>query len=202
MQKYKVFTENKTLFFESYEQPEEHNFIDVSDGFEPEKFFKKVNKLPENSVFIPIQSDQDFLNIKAKFKCIKAGGGLVFNENKVLMIFRNGKWDFPKGWIEPNEYPMQAALREVREECGDLELQISDVTPIITAHLYKLKGSIVWKDTFWYRMKAADHYSLKPQRKEGIQIAEFVPFKEVQTRLQDSFPLLVDLWEFIAKEST
>jgi 8-oxo-dGTP pyrophosphatase MutT (NUDIX family) len=32
----------------------------------------------------------------------------------VLRCFRN--WDFPKGVIEPSETPLQAALREVREE--------------------------------------------------------------------------------------
>jgi 8-oxo-dGTP pyrophosphatase MutT (NUDIX family) len=34
----------------------------------------------------------------------------------VLRAFRN--WDFPKGRIEPGETPLQAALREVREESG------------------------------------------------------------------------------------
>jgi ADP-ribose pyrophosphatase YjhB (NUDIX family) len=199
LQKYKVFTENKTLLFESYEQPEKDNFIDLSDGFDSEKLLNKINKLEEKTIRIPMQSVEDFLRFKSNFRLIQAGGGVVFNENKVLMIFRNDKWDFPKGWIEPNEYPMQAALREVREECGELMLQISDVTPLVTAHLYKLKGKVVWKETFWYAMKAEDHYKLKPQRKEGIQIAEFVPQEEVGFRLENSYPLLVDLWEIISQ---
>lgn len=34
----------------------------------------------------------------------------------LLRAYRN--WDFPKGLIEPGEEPMDAALREVREETG------------------------------------------------------------------------------------
>ncbi len=32
----------------------------------------------------------------------------------MLRAYRN--WDFPKGLVEPNEQPLQAAIREVREE--------------------------------------------------------------------------------------
>ena len=34
----------------------------------------------------------------------------------LLRAYRN--WDFPKGLIEPGEEPLQAALREAREEAG------------------------------------------------------------------------------------
>jgi hypothetical protein len=34
-------------------------------------------------------------------KTIIAAGGLVFNElNELLMIFRRGKWDLPKGKLD------------------------------------------------------------------------------------------------------
>jgi len=38
----------------------------------------------------------------------------------LLRCYRN--WDFPKGGIEPGESPMQAALRETREESGITQL--------------------------------------------------------------------------------
>ena len=37
----------------------------------------------------------------AKYILIQAAGGLVYNsKNQLLMIFRNGKWDLPKGKLE------------------------------------------------------------------------------------------------------
>ena len=44
----------------------------------------------------------------------------------VLRAYRN--WDFPKGRVEPGEAPLQAALRETREETGlaGLELRWGD----------------------------------------------------------------------------
>ena len=44
----------------------------------------------------------------------------MFNfKNEILLIFRNGVWDLPKGGkIEYNESYEDAALREVSEETG------------------------------------------------------------------------------------
>ena len=35
-----------------------------------------------------------------------------------LFIYRNDKWDLPKGKIEKNEVVIEAAVREVMEETG------------------------------------------------------------------------------------
>ena len=56
---------------------------------------------------------------------IEAAGGLVYNlDNQLLMIFRNGKWDLPKGKLNPGEIIRQCAIREVKEECGINNLTI------------------------------------------------------------------------------
>ena len=50
---------------------------------------------------------------------VEAAGGLVFNKDgDILMIFRNGKWDLPKGKLEIGESIEECAIREVEEECG------------------------------------------------------------------------------------
>lgn len=43
---------------------------------------------------------------------------LTLNTGKMLLIQRNGRWDLPKGKVEPGETLLQAALREVEEETG------------------------------------------------------------------------------------
>ena len=56
-----------------------------------------------------------------------AAGGVVVHEEKVLVLFRLGRERdvrLPKGHIEPGESPQEAALREVREESGYMDLVI------------------------------------------------------------------------------
>ena len=63
---------------------------------------------------------QEFTSL---FKVIEAAGGMVYNaENKILFIYRLGKWDLPKGKLEPNELLKAAAIREIEEETGLKEL--------------------------------------------------------------------------------
>ena len=58
---------------------------------------------------------------------VEAAGGLVYNkEDELLMIFRNGKWDLPKGKKEKGEEIESCAKREVQEECGVRNLEITE----------------------------------------------------------------------------
>lgn len=106
-------------------------------------------------------------DFKNQFEWIEAAGGLVTNESgESLLIFRNGKWDLPKGKLEAGESIEVGAMREVEEECGinDLELgkHITD-----TYHIYSHKGKEVLKCTYWYKMTSSQ-VELIPQTEEGI----------------------------------
>ena len=70
---------------------------------------------------------------------LEAAGGIVFNqENKILFIHRLGRWDLPKGKIEPEESLENAALRELEEETGLTELILEEFVNT-TFHIYKEK---------------------------------------------------------------
>ena len=60
-------------------------------------------------------------------KTIIAAGGLVLNEkNELLMIFRRGFWDLPKGKVDEGETLEQCAVREVKEETGLQNIRLGD----------------------------------------------------------------------------
>ena len=60
-----------------------------------------------------------------KFPVIQAAGGLVERtDGKLLFIFRNDKWDLPKGGVEKKELIIEAAKREVTEETGVADIII------------------------------------------------------------------------------
>ena len=50
---------------------------------------------------------------------IESAGGLVCNDSHhILLMFKRGKWDMPKGRIERDGTKEASALREVHEETG------------------------------------------------------------------------------------
>ena len=81
-----------------------------------------------------------FINNKAKditdnweefcsqFTLIKAAGGLVYNqENKLLMIFRNGKWDLPKGKVEKDTLNKDKFLKAADDFNKELKKKFADL---------------------------------------------------------------------------
>lgn len=121
------------------------------------------------------------------YTIMEAAGGLVKNsKGKLLMIFRNGKWDLPKGKIEAGEAPDEAALREVSEECGIGQLKI--IRPAsVSYHTYPYKDKKVLKRTYWYLMSTSDEGEPVPQLEEGISKAAWKGRKGMETALRNSY---------------
>ena len=111
---------------------------------------------------------------------IAAGGGKVLNTSgQILFIFRNGKWDLPKGKAETRETIDQTALREVEEETGIKDLQITKPLEI-TYHIFKRNNKYQIKKTYWFEMFSDYKGDLKPQLSEGITKVKWIDPKKLK----------------------
>jgi 8-oxo-dGTP pyrophosphatase MutT (NUDIX family) len=118
-------------------------------------------------------------DVKKVFTYVEAAGGLVRKPTgEVLMIYRNNRWDLPKGHREANETLEETALREVEEECGINGLQLFNRITA-TYHVYRDSEKIILKRTEWYAMHYAGSATPTPQSVEGITLAEWKPLNEL-----------------------
>ena len=118
---------------------------------------------------------------KKHFKVILAAGGVIENEGKVLFIFRNQKWDLPKGKAEKGETEEETALREVLEECG-VKVKINTLLARIW-HTYTHKNKEVLKCTIWYKMQSLDSSEQSPQHEEGIEKIEWLSPEQIPEKI-------------------
>jgi len=117
---------------------------------------------------------------------IAAGGVVTNEEGKVLFIYRNDKWDLPKGKMEKGESLEACALREVAEETGVKGLKIENGLQT-TYHIFKRNGNYKLKEVHWFAMRTAYTGKLKGQKNEGIEKVKWKGPKKIQKALQNSY---------------
>jgi 8-oxo-dGTP pyrophosphatase MutT (NUDIX family) len=148
-------------------------FNDPVTVSEVKAWFHNFERGVENEVVLAHPYPETFFKIfRQAFIELPAAGGVVISAGKLLFIFRNGKWDLPKGKIDAGETPDESALREVAEECGISAHSITKTLPS-TFHIYsstyrKTKGQWIFKETFWFEMQHAGKEEPAPQYDEGI----------------------------------
>src|SRR4051812_26195302 len=100
----------------------------------------------------------------SKKKIFAAGGLVTTDKNELLMMFRRGKWDLPKGKLDEGESLETCAVREVQEETGLKDVVLEGLVGI-TYHEYfdKYSDVDVIKETHWFAMKAKREDKLVPQ---------------------------------------
>ena len=177
---YKVFFNQKPILLTTdiISPKEDSPFFYVK--FTNKKFIVQILKSKKVKTLYLFHPKEDklwyyFLNM---FKLIEAAGGLVRNikTDHFLFIFRNKKWDLPKGRINKNEHVKHAAIREVEEETGVESLSITK--PLNTTyHIFKRSGKYRLKKTFWYLMETDFDGELTPEIKEGIEKAIWIDKK-------------------------
>uniref|UniRef100_UPI003216E457 NUDIX hydrolase n=1 Tax=uncultured Draconibacterium sp. TaxID=1573823 RepID=UPI003216E457 len=136
---------------------------------------------------------------KSAFIVMDAAGGVIVRNRKLLFIFRNGKWDLPKGKIDEGEQPEEAAIREVEEECGIKGHQIVKQLPS-TFHIYKSPykntfGKWIFKETFWYEMNYSGESDGRPQLEEGITEIRWFAKNELNEVLENTYENLKQIIE-------
>ncbi|MBO4613768.1 MAG: NUDIX domain-containing protein [Bacteroidales bacterium] len=135
-----------------------------------------------NLVILGASDDAALCLLKKVFTVIEAGGGRVVDkQGRMLFIFRSGRWDLPKGWLENGETLAQCAVREVSEECGLNSADIVNEGKLITTyHIYPFKDGFALKVTHWYRMKYIGTGTTKPQTEEDITEVKWVSESEME----------------------
>ncbi len=184
-----VYYQNTALCFVRQAENETDPILHVTSNEEltPAKLLQKV----ENSNTLQIISqdpEQCFERFAAGLVAVEAAGGIVSRKDgSVMMIYRNGVWDLPKGHREKHETLPECAIREVEEECGLNQIKI-DRFLTTTQHIYDTYGRWEMKRVWWYRMSCPDNTTEpKPQTEEGIQQAEWLAGRRLWLAVAGSY---------------
>jgi mutator protein MutT len=195
---YKFFINDKPLLLtSSSDLGEKYSNNPTETYMGEETLMEKVRKIEDQNQLglnlICEDPSSVFQSLKSHFTAIHAGGGIVFNaKNQLLIMKRLGKWDLPKGKIDPGETNEEGALREVEEECGIDKLSIRNFFQN-SYHTYKLQGHRFLKITHWFIMDSDFMGELIPQESEGITEVKWVNFEELDLNTLDSYESIRDI---------
>jgi 8-oxo-dGTP pyrophosphatase MutT (NUDIX family) len=193
---YKVFVNDKPLFLTNEVQKETDFKLFLLESVDIKKLIVKIFQHKIQKAFLYHPDEKLIMKtLRAKLPVEKAGGGLVYNKNgEVLFIFRNGKWDLPKGGMEKNETIEATAIREVEEETGVTQLTISKKLQR-TYHIFKRNGRYKLKITQWFEMCTKFEGTPQGQADEGIEKVEWVNPKDIPMLLENSYENIKLLFE-------
>ena len=193
---YKVFVNDKPLFLTNEVAKETDFQLFLLESVDIEQVIIKMfqNKIQKAYLYYPDEK-AILKKVKEKIPVCKAGGGLVYNKaGDVLFIFRNGKWDLPKGGIEKGEEIEDTATREVEEETGVTNLKINHKLQK-TYHVFKRNGKYKLKITHWFEMRTNFEGTPKPQANEGIEKVAWLNPEQIKDALKNSYENIKLLFE-------
>ncbi|HJO70908.1 MAG TPA: NUDIX domain-containing protein [Flavobacteriaceae bacterium] len=186
---YKVFFNQKPLILTSkiLKSSDSNPFIHIKFSSK-NQILKAVKAKKTESVYIYHKNIKKLWEIfTKKFPIIDAAGGLVErSDDKFLFIYRNNKWDLPKGGIEKKELIIEAAQREVKEETGLADLIVINKIGE-TYHIFKKGKNFRLKRTYWFKMKSDYQGELFPQEEEGITSVEWINKKRIPEIFKNSY---------------
>ena len=186
---YQVFFKKKIILLtDVLEEGKDFKSFPIKD-IKLKKVIKFLNKKNINSVHL-FHKNKDKL-LKYFFKLIPtviaAGGKITNSKSETLFIYRNDKWDLPKGKTEKNEQLPQTALREVKEETGIKEVSINKPLDI-TYHIFRRNNEYRLKVTYWFDMFSDYEGIFFPQLDEGITDVKWVKKADLEEVKINSYP--------------
>ena len=174
-----------------------HDDAVLIDEYSPPAVNTMIHEMRRESVHagIFVHTDLGILKkaFQKKFMLVRAGGGLVRDDaDRYLFMQRRGKWDLPKGKLDPGETLEQCAVREVREETGLTKLRV-DGPLLVTWHTYDESGHHILKETHWYRMTASPGQPIVPQQEEQITEVVWADRGRIGALLKNTFLSIIDV---------
>ena len=139
------------------------------------------------------------LKTTVELPVIESAGGLICNKNNhILLMFKRGKWDMPKGRVDDKGKKV-SAIREVNEETGLNTSNLSIVGKLVsTWHTTRHENIKYLKKTHWYAMHydGSDDETI-PQVEEGIIECRWVHLSELpkyRALMRSRVEYVVDFW--------
>lgn len=193
---YKVFVNDKPLFLTNEVEKETDFQLFLLESVDIEQLIVKMFNNKINKAYLYYPDEKEILKkVKEKIPVKKAGGGLVYNKKgEVLFIFRNGKWDLPKGGCDKGEEIEDCSIREVEEETGVDKLIIKRKLQK-TYHVFKRNGVYRLKITHWFEMKTSFEGIPIPQENEGIEKVAWLNAEQIKEALKNSYENIKLLFE-------
>lgn len=191
-----IFLDQKQLIFakkikKKYQQNPSCEVYEASSGQEAKLLFNRFTEKENQILYIVCRKNVKtiFKEFTDLFTVIKAGGGLVHTRNRhYLLIYRNDKWDLPKGKKESKfEKIMETARREVMEETGISDLTILRKLPS-TYHFYMQSNQYILKKCVWFEMSTLQKNQPVPQQEENITDAKWLTKKQVKSYYPQMYP--------------
>lgn len=187
-----IYFQDKSLTFSRVQAPSADFVIPFGEvGSLTRAKVLKIFETHNSLVALSNEPEAAFRRFGEEFTGVEAAGGVVVNpRGEWLMIRRNGRWDLPKGHVEPGESFDRCAEREIEEETG---VKARVLRPLCdTYHAYFFPPTERWelKRTHWYLLRATELQSLVPQTEEGIVEVAWCNPTQIDEQLKASYPTI------------